>query len=275
MNIQLMQQQIEACYDGNQNAEQLESTRESVEQAISALDSGALRVASQSPTGEWVVNQWLKKAILLYFKLSPMEAMEIGPFHYFDKIPLKKNYQQLGVRVVPPAVARFGSFMEPGVVLMPSYVNIGAYIGQGSMVDTWATVGSCAQVGKGVHLSGGVGLGGVLEPASAQPVIVEDGAFIGSRAIIVEGVRIGEDAVIAANVTLTASTPIIDTRNGSQTVLKGEVPKRAVVVPGVREKPMGDGKMYLACAYIIGERKASTDKKTSLNSVLREFSLSV
>jgi 2,3,4,5-tetrahydropyridine-2,6-dicarboxylate N-succinyltransferase len=241
---------------------------------IKAVDEGKIRVAEKID-GEWVTNAWIKNAILYYFKVTKMEQYEVGPFVYHDKIPLKTNYAELGIRVVPPATARFGTFMEPGVVLMPSYVNIGAYVGAGSMVDTWATVGSCAQVGKNVHLSGGVGLGGVLEPASATPVIIEDNAFIGSRCIVVEGVRVGEEAVLAANVTLTASTPIIDTRTADHKVYKGFIPSRSVVVPGTREKDVEGGKIFTSCAYIIGERKESTDKKTSLNSVLREFSLSV
>lgn len=250
------------------------SYTDTITEVIKAVDEGKVRVAEKNGD-EWVTNAWVKNAILFYFKVTKMEEYEVGPFVYHDKIPLKSNYKDLGVRVVPPATARFGTFMEPGVVLMPSYVNIGAYVGAGSMVDTWATVGSCAQVGKNVHLSGGVGLGGVLEPASATPVIIEDNAFIGSRCIVVEGVRVGSEAVLAANVTLTASTPIIDTRTSEHKVYKGFVPPRAVVVPGTREKEVDGGKIFTSCAYIIGERKESTDKKTSLNSVLREFSLSV
>lgn len=256
------------------DAAALSRAKDAIEATIAALDEGALRVAS--PEGDkWVTHAWIKEAILFYFKIMPMEKMSVGPFEYFDKIPLKTNYEALKVRVVPPATARYGSFMEPGVVLMPSYVNIGAYVGAGTMVDTWATVGSCAQIGGNVHLSGGVGIGGVLEPASATPVIVEDGAFIGSRAIVVEGVRIGKEAVLAANVTLTASTTIIDTREGRMTETRGAIPPRAVVVPGTREKSVPGGKIQLACAYIIGERKPSTDLKTSLNDTLREFALSV
>ncbi len=246
-----------------------------VTDVIDHLDNGSLRVASKDLSGEWHVNEWIKEAILLYFKLAPMQEYKVGEFYYHDKIPLKKNYKELKVRVVPPATARFGSFMEPGVVLMPSYVNIGAYVGGGTMVDTWATVGSCAQIGSGVHLSGGVGIGGVLEPASARPVIIEDGAFIGSRCIVVEGVLIGKEAVLGANVTLTSSTPIIDVRGSHITEAKGFVPPRAVVVPGTREKEVSGGKIFTSCAYIIGERKESTDKKTSLNSVLREFAIQV
>ncbi len=253
----------------------LEHARAAIGSTIDALDRGVIRVAERQADGVWTTHTWIKQAILLYFRIMDMQEQHVGPFVYFDKIPLKTNYKELKVRVVPPATARFGSFMEAGVVLMPSYVNIGAYVGAGSMVDTWATVGSCAQVGKHVHLSGGVGLGGVLEPTSATPVIIEDGAFIGSRCIIVEGVRVGAEAVLAANVTLTASTPIIDTRGGAMREHKGFIPERAVVVPGTKEKSVGDGKIYTACAYIIGERKASTDLKVSLTAVLRDFALSV
>ena len=248
--------------------------KEAIEAVIAGLDQGKLRVAEKKGD-QWITNAWIKQAILMYFKISSMGESQAGPFSYYDKIPLKSNYRDLNVRCVPPATARYGAFMEPGVVLMPSYVNIGAWVGAGSMVDTWATVGSCAQVGKSVHLSGGVGIGGVLEPATANPVIIEDGAFIGSRCIIVEGVQIGEEAVLAANVTLTASTPIIDARSDSFEISKGYIPKRAVVLPGTREKQISGGKIYTSCVYIIGERKESTDKKTSLNDVLREFSLSV
>lgn len=254
--------------------------KQAILRAIEALDSGELRVAEPPKDGgdwggDWKVRSWLKQAILYYFQISQMRSEQVGPYHYHDKIPLKTNYSELKVRVVPPATARRGSFMEPGVVLMPSYVNIGAYVGADSMVDTWATVGSCAQVGKRVHLSGGVGLGGVLEPPSALPVIIEDGAFIGSRCIIVEGTRVCRGAVIAAGVTLTASTPIYDLRCTPVVVHKGIVPERAVVVSGVREKEMPAGKILIGCAYIIGERRASTDEKTSLNEVLREHALSV
>ncbi len=267
--------------------------RAAVESVIGLLDRGEIRVAtppandandandanaageSESESERWTTHAWIKQAILLYFKFSPMAHIEVGPFVYHDKIPLKTNYRDLKVRVVPPAVARYGSFMEPGVILMPSYVNIGAWIGAGTMVDTWATVGSCAQIGANVHLSGGVGIGGVLEPPSATPVIVEDGAFLGSRCIVVEGVRIGREAVLAANTTLTASTPIIDTRKSGMPEIKGYIPPRCVVVPGTKEKEMPGGKIFTSCAYIIGERKPSTDLKTSLNETLREFALSV
>jgi 2,3,4,5-tetrahydropyridine-2,6-dicarboxylate N-succinyltransferase len=245
-----------------------------IEQVIGALDCGQVRVA-EFQNDQWITNTWVKEAILLYFKFARMSVSEVGPYIYHDKIPLKRNYQELNVRVVPPATARFGSFMEPGVVMMPCYINIGAYVGARTMVDTWATVGSCAQIGADVHLSGGVGIGGVLEPPSATPVIIEDGAFLGSRCIVVEGVHIGKQAVLASNVTLTASTPIIDVRHGNTQELRGHIPPRCVVVPGTREKKINNGTIHTACAYIIGERKPSTDLKTSLNSVLREFSLSV
>ncbi|MEZ4741547.1 MAG: 2,3,4,5-tetrahydropyridine-2,6-dicarboxylate N-succinyltransferase [Bdellovibrionota bacterium] len=258
----------------NGNREALDKAKEAIETTISLLDRGKIRVATPE-NDHWVTHAWIKKAILLYFQIRDMEEYNVGPFTYHDKIPLKKNFSELKVRVVPPATARYGTFMEPGVVLMPSYVNLGAWIGAGSMVDTWATVGTCAQVGKNVHLSGGVGLGGVLEPASANPVIIEDGAFIGSRCIIVEGVQVGKEAVLAANVTLTASTPIIDARSSQLSITKGKIPPRSVVLPGTQEKEVAGGKIYTSCAYIIGERKASTDLKTSLNDTLREFALSV
>jgi 2,3,4,5-tetrahydropyridine-2-carboxylate N-succinyltransferase len=241
-----------------------------VEEAIDKLDRGEIRVAERDPeTGEWSVNEWVKQAILLYFRLRPMQPMEAGLFHYRDKVDPKRAYPD-DVRVVPPAVARHGSFLEPGVVLMPSYVNIGARVGQNSMVDTWATVGSCAQIGADVHLAGGVGIGGVLEPVQAAPVIVEDGAFLGSRAIVVEGVRIGREAVLGANVVITASTPIIDVRGDEPVQMRGEVPERAVVVPGTRPKEFAAGTFQLPAALIIGTRSEATDRKVSLNQALRE-----
>ncbi|MCB9229290.1 MAG: 2,3,4,5-tetrahydropyridine-2,6-dicarboxylate N-succinyltransferase [Deltaproteobacteria bacterium] len=249
--------------------------KQSITETIRGLDNGTIRVASKDTEGQWIIHEWVKYAILQYFRIAPMTQMEAGPFQYHDKIPLKTNYKELNVRVVPPATARMGSFMEAGVVLMPSYTNIGAWIGAGSMIDTWATVGSCAQIGAGVHISGGVGIGGVLEPASASPVIIEDGAFIGSRCILVEGVHIGQDAVLAANVALTASTPIIDIRGSQFTESRGKIPPGTVVIPGTREKNVTGGKIHTSCVYIIGERKESTDRKTSLNQTLREFSLSV
>jgi 2,3,4,5-tetrahydropyridine-2-carboxylate N-succinyltransferase len=245
---------------------------ELAEEIVGALDRGERRVASPVD-GEWVVDVEAKEAILEYFRLRKVEPMEVGPFSYQDKIPLKGHAQ--GVRVVPPGVARYGSFLSEGVVLMPGYVNIGAWVGPRTMVDTWATVGSCAQIGADVHLSGGVGIGGVLEPAQARPVIVEDGAFIGSRAIVVEGVHIGAGAVIAPNVVLSASIPIIDVTGNEPVEYRGEVPPRAVVLPGVRQKEFPAGTYGLSCALIVGERSASTDLKTSLNAVLREFEIAV
>jgi len=247
---------------------------EPVHATIAALDAGQLRVA-EPREGSWVVNVWVKQAILLYFRLAPMRVLEVGPFEFHDKIPLKRGLDRLGVRVVPPGTARYGSFLARGVVLMPGYVNIGAYVDSGTMVDTWATVGSCAQIGRNVHLSGGVGIGGVLEPPSAQPVIIEDGAFLGSRCIVVEGVRVEQEAVLGANVTLTASTPIIDVSGPSEVVYKGRVPARSVVIPGMRPRQFPAGSYDTPCALIIGQRKASTDQKTSLNQVLRDFAVAV
>ena len=251
-----------------------ESTRLAVRQTIAALDGGTLRVAEKRDEG-WVVNAWVKEAILLFFAIAEMETREVGPFEFHDKIPLKKGFAAAGVRVVPPGCARYGSFLERGCILMPGYVNIGARVGEGTMVDTWATVGSCAQIGKGVHLSGGVGIGGVLEPPSAQPVIVEDGCFVGSRAIVVEGVVVEQEAVLGANVVLTASTPIIDVTRSPAVVTKGRVPARSVVIPGTMPKEFPGGTFGVPCALIIGQRKESTDRKTSLNDVLREFAVAV
>jgi 2,3,4,5-tetrahydropyridine-2,6-dicarboxylate N-succinyltransferase len=239
---------------------------------IDALDRGELRVAERVD-GVWRVNEGAKAAILDYFRIAKVEPIEVGPYQYMDKIPLKRNYAELGVRVVPPATARYGAFLSRGVVLMPSYVNIGAWVGPNTMVDTWATVGSGAQIGADVHLAGGVGIGGVLEPAGAQPVIVEDGAFVGSRCIVVEGVRIGAGAVLAPNVTLTASVPIIDVTGPEPVEHRGHVPPRSVVVPGTRPKEFAAGTYQLACALIIGQRSETTDLKTSLNDALREFGI--
>ncbi len=247
---------------------------EAVHATIARLDRGEIRVA-EKVDGEWRTHAWIKQAILLYFRIAQMETIEIGPFEFYDKVPLKKNLAEQKIRVVPPGVARFGSFLEPGCVLMPGYVNIGAYVGAGSMVDTWATVGSCAQIGANAHLSGGVGIGGVLEPPAANPVIIEDGAFIGSRCIVVEGCRVGEEAVLGANVVLTASTPIVDVTGPKAVVTKGVVPPRAVLIPGTLPKEFPAGTFGTPCALLIGYRKESTDKKTSLNNVLREFALSV
>ncbi|MDP2305125.1 MAG: 2,3,4,5-tetrahydropyridine-2,6-dicarboxylate N-succinyltransferase [Pseudomonadota bacterium] len=245
-----------------------------VEETVAALDRGELRVAEKIG-GAWVVNAWVKTAILAYFRLRKMETMEVGPFEFHDKIPLKRGLAAAGVRVVPPGTVRYGSFIEAGAIVMPGFVNIGAYVGSGTMVDTWATVGSCAQIGRNVHLSGGVGIGGVLEPASARPVIVEDGAFIGSRCVIVEGVIVEEEAVLGANVVLTSSTPILDVTGPEEVRYTGRVPARSVVVPGVRNKRFPAGEYGLPCALIIGTRKPSTDKKVSLEAALREHSVSV
>ncbi len=249
-------------------------TRIAIKTIVDDLDSGSLRVAEKID-GQWQVNEWVKKAVILYFPIMKMQTIEVGPFEFHDKIKLKTGYEQLGVRVVPHAVARYGSFIEKGAILMPSYVNIGAWVGKGTMVDTWATVGSCAQIGEGVHLSGGVGIGGVLEPVQAAPVIVEDNAFIGSRCIIVEGVRIGAEAVLGANVTLTASSKIIDVTGDQPVEHKGFVPERSVVIPGSFTKKFPAGDYQVPCALIIGKRKESTDKKTSLNDALRDNSVAV
>ena len=243
-----------------------------VEETIAALDRGELRVAEKHGD-EWIVNEWVKKAILLYFRLRKMEPLELGPFLYHDKIPLKRDYAERGVRVVPPAAARFGSFLSPDVVLMPSYVNIGAWVGPRTMVDTWATVGSCAQIGADVHLAGGVGIGGVLEPPGARPVIVEDGAFIGSRCIVTEGTIVGERAVLGANVVLTSSIPIIDVTGAEPVEHRGYVPPRSVVIPGTRAKDYPAGTFDIPCALIVGTRNEATDLKTSLNEALREHGI--
>ena len=262
---------IESAY---QDRSGLGGAREAVMSAIARLDAGDIRVAEKIE-GVWVVNEWIKQAILLYFGLTEMEVMEAGPLQFYDKIPPKRNLEAAGVRVVPPGAVRYGAFCEPGVIVMPGYVNIGAYVGAGTMVDTWATVGSCAQIGSGVHLSGGVGIGGVLEPPNARPVVVEDGAFVGSRCIVTEGALIEEGAVLAANVTITASTPIIDLTGEERVEHRGRVPARSVVVPGTRPKEFLGGTAQLACAYIIGRRSASTDDRTSLNEALRTFEVSV
>jgi 2,3,4,5-tetrahydropyridine-2-carboxylate N-succinyltransferase len=245
-----------------------------VEETIRLLDAGEVRVA-EPRDGGWVVNEWAKKAILLYFRLRKVEPMDVGPIHFLDKIPLKSDYAERGVRVVPPGVARYGAFLSEGVVLMPGYVNIGAWVGPRTMVDTWATVGSCAQIGADVHLAGGVGIGGVLEPPQALPVIVEDGAFLGSRCIVTEGVRIGAGAVLAANVSLTRSVPVIDVTGPAPVEHRGEVPPRAVVVPGTRPRAFPAGTYQLDCALIVGWRQKSHDLRLSLNDVLREFELAV
>jgi 2,3,4,5-tetrahydropyridine-2-carboxylate N-succinyltransferase len=247
--------------------------RRAVEGTIAALDRGELRVATPpaEEDGAWTTHAWIKEAVLLFFALQKMETMTVGPFEFHDKIPLKRDLAAAGVRVVPPGTARYGSFLEPGAILMPGYVNIGARVGAGTMVDTWATVGSCAQIGKDVHLAGGVGIGGVLEPPGAQPVIVEDGVFVGSRVVIVDGVRVGKEAVLGAGVVLTASTVILDVTGSSPVELRGHVPARSVVIPGVRTRKFPAGEFGVPCALIIGQRTASTDRKVSLNAALRDF----
>jgi 2,3,4,5-tetrahydropyridine-2-carboxylate N-succinyltransferase len=268
-----MREQIEAAFEDRALLEK-EEYRRPVREAVAALDSGALRVAEKMD-GEWRSNAWVMKAISLYFAITEMRVIEAGPFEYHDKVPTKKNLAKAGVRVVPPGTVRYGAFVEPGVVVMPGYVNIGAHVGSGTMVDTWATVGSGAQVGRNVHLAGGVGIGGVLEPPGAMPVVIEDGAFIGSRAVVVEGVRVEEEAVLGANVVLTASTQIIDVTGPEEVIHRGRVPARAVVVAGTRTKEFPAGSYQLQTALIIGQRRASTDQKTSLNEALRAFGVSV
>ncbi len=254
---------------------QKQETQDAVRHIIDLLDKGELRVAEPTCANEWVVNEWVKKAVLLYFPIQKMETIEVGPFEFHDKIALKKGYKDKGVRVVPHAIARYGSFLEKGVIMMPSFVNIGAYVKTGTMVDTWATVGSCAQIGQNVHLSGGVGIGGVLEPPQAAPVIIEDGAFIGSRCIIVEGVHVEKEAVLGANVVITKSTKIIDVTNPEPKQYKGIVPARSVVIPGSFIKKFPAGNYNVPCALIIGQRKESTDLKTSLNDALRDYNVAV
>ncbi|MCE2732465.1 MAG: 2,3,4,5-tetrahydropyridine-2,6-dicarboxylate N-succinyltransferase [Cyclobacteriaceae bacterium] len=249
-------------------------TQAAIRELVNQLDKGLIRVAEPTEQG-WQVNEWVKKGVILYFPIQQMETIEVGPFEFHDKIALKRNYKALGVRVVPHAVARHGSFLQKGVIMMPSYVNIGAYVDEGTMVDTWATVGSCAQIGKNVHLSGGVGIGGVLEPVQAAPVIIEDNAFIGSRCIVVEGVRVGKEAVLGANVVLTGSSKIIDVTGSTPVEYIGYVPERSVVIPGSYTKKFPAGDFQVPCALIIGKRKESTDKKTSLNDALRENQVAV
>ena len=268
------QQEIESAWI-NRELLKTEKTREIICQVIEELDKGRLRVAEPLSENEWKVNEWVKKAVILYFPIRQMETIEVGPYEYHDKMKLKSNYAELGVRVVPPAVARYGSFLANGVIMMPSYVNIGSYVDQGTMVDTWATVGSCAQIGKNVHLSGGVGIGGVLEPVQAAPVIIEDNCFIGSRCIVVEGVRVGREAVLGANVVLTQSTKIIDVTGETPIEHRAIVPERSVVIPGSYTKEFPAGDFSVPCALIIGKRKASTDLKTSLNDALREHHVSI
>jgi 2,3,4,5-tetrahydropyridine-2-carboxylate N-succinyltransferase len=269
-----MKEIIEKAWADRSLLQQKETT-DTIRHIIEELDKGRLRVAEPKADGTWQVNEWIKKAVILYFPIQKMATTEVGPFEYHDKMELKRDYEKLGIRVVPPAAARYGAYLSKGVILMPSYVNIGAYVDEGTMVDTWATVGSCAQIGKHVHLSGGVGIGGVLEPVQAAPVIVEDGAFIGSRCIIVEGVRVGKEAVLGANVTLTGSSKVIDVTGDTPIEYKGYVPERSVVIPGSYTKKFPAGDFQVPCALIIGKRKASTDLKTSLNDALRENDVAV
>jgi 2,3,4,5-tetrahydropyridine-2-carboxylate N-succinyltransferase len=264
---------IEASWENRELLKQTETVK-AIESVVEHLDKGSIRVAEPLEDG-WQVNEWVKKAVILYFPTQKMNVLEVGPFEFHDKIPLKRGYDNLGVRVVPHGLARHGSYLAPGVIMMPSYVNIGAYVDSGTMVDTWATVGSCAQIGKHVHLSGGVGIGGVLEPVQAAPVIVEDGAFIGSRSILVEGVHVSKEAVLGANVTLTSSSRIIDVTGPEPIEYRGFVPERSVVIPGSYAKEFPSGTYQVPCALIIGQRKESTDRKTSLNDALRENNVAV
>ena len=269
-----MKEIIEKAWADRSLLQQKETT-DTIRHIIEELDKGRLRVAEPKGDGTWQVNEWIKKAVILYFPIQKMKTLEVGPFEYHDKMELKRDYEKLGIRVVPPATARYGAYLSKGVILMPSYVNIGAYVDEGTMVDTWATVGSCAQIGKNVHLSGGVGIGGVLEPVQAAPVIIEDGAFIGSRCIIVEGVHVGKEAVIGANVCLTGSSKVIDVTGDKPVEYKGYVPERSVVIPGSYSKKFPAGDFHVPCALIIGKRKPSTDLKTSLNDALRENDVAV
>jgi 2,3,4,5-tetrahydropyridine-2-carboxylate N-succinyltransferase len=272
--MQQTQEMVQAAF-ANRELLKEGKYRDAVRFTLEAVDKGRLRVAEPTEDGSWKVNQWVKEAILMYFGMQPMQTWEAGPMEFYDKMLLKKDYESLGVRVVPHAVARYGCFIAKGVVLMPSYVNIGAYVDEGTMVDTWATVGSCAQIGKNVHLSGGVGIGGVLEPLQAAPVIIEDGCFIGSRCIVVEGVHVEKEAVLGANVVLTQSTKIIDVSGAEPVEYKGRVPARSVVIPGSYTKQFPAGAYNVNCALIIGQRKESTNLKTSLNDALRDFNVAV
>jgi 2,3,4,5-tetrahydropyridine-2-carboxylate N-succinyltransferase len=271
--MKLLQEIIEQAWEDRSLLKQ-DKTINAIREVVNLLDVGKIRVA-ELIKNDWQVNEWVKKAVVLYFPIQKMETLEAGIFEYHDKIPLKRNFESRGIRVVPNAVARHGAFIASGTILMPSYVNIGAYVDQGTMVDTWATVGSCAQIGKNVHLSGGVGIGGVLEPLQASPVIIEDGAFIGSRSIVVEGVKVCKEAVLGANVVLTMSTKIIDVTRDSPIEMKGIVPERSVVIPGSYTKKFPAGNYQVPCALIIGKRKESTNKKTSLNDALREYDVAV
>lgn len=271
MTMQLI---IENAWENRSLLENKE-TQDAINTVIADLDSGKLRVSEPLADGSWQVNEWVKKAVVMYFPIRKMETIEVGPFEFHDKMALKTGYKEKGIRVVPHAIARYGAYISPGVIMMPSYINIGAYVDAGTMVDTWATVGSCAQIGKNVHLSGGVGIGGVLEPLQASPVIIGDNAFIGSRCIVVEGVRVGKEAVLGANVVLTMSTKIIDVTGDEPVETKGYVPERSVVIPGSYTKKFPAGDYQVPCALIIGKRKESTDKKTSLNNALRENNVAV
>ncbi len=266
----------ELIHDAWDHREKLENdnVKNAIHKVLELLDKGQLRVAEKND-GEWKVNDWVKKAVIMYFQIQEMKITKAGPMEFHDKIDLKTGYNEAGIRVVPHAVARYGAYISPGVIMMPSYINIGAYVDQGTMVDTWATVGSCAQIGKNVHLSGGVGIGGVLEPVQASPVIIEDNCFIGSRCIVVEGVRVEEDAVLGANVVLTTSTKIIDVTGSEPREFKGYIPARSVVIPGTIPKKFNAGEYQIPCSLIIGKRKESTDKKTSLNDALREFGVTI
>ena len=271
--MEQVQQIIEKAWDNRDLLKETKTT-DAIRKVITLLDEGNLRVAEPTSNG-WQVNEWVKKAVVLYFPIQKMETLEAGIFEYHDKMPLKRGYKEKGIRVVPNAVARHGAYISGGVILMPSYVNIGAYVDEGTMVDTWATVGSCAQIGKNVHLSGGVGIGGVLEPLQAAPVIIEDNAFLGSRSVVVEGVKVEREAVLGANVVLTASTKIIDVTGDQPKEMKGLVPARSVVIPGSYTKKFPAGEYQVPCALIIGKRKESTNKKTSLNDALREYNVAV
>ena len=271
--MEKLQQIIERAWE-NRELLNDEATQAAINEVVEHLDKGRLRVAEPTTDG-WKVNDWVKKGVIMYFPIQKMETIEVPPFEFHDKIPLKKNYAELGIRVVPHAIARHGAFLEPGTIMMPSYVNIGAYVGTGTMVDTWATVGSCAQIGKNCHLSGGVGIGGVLEPVQAAPVIIEDNCFLGSRSIVVEGVKVETEAVLGANVVITQSTRIIDVTGDEPVIYKGVVPARSVVIPGSYTKEFPAGNYQVPCALIIGKRKESTNKKTSLNDALRDHNVAV
>ncbi|NLL28168.1 MAG: 2,3,4,5-tetrahydropyridine-2,6-dicarboxylate N-succinyltransferase [Bacteroidales bacterium] len=271
--MEKIKKQIELAWENRELLKEKE-TIDAIRESISLLDKGAIRVADKI-NGKWIVNDWIKKAVILFFPISEMEVSKVGPFEFYDKIPLKNNYKEANIRVVPHAIARYGAYIASGVIMMPSYINIGAYVDSGSMIDTWATVGSCAQIGKNVHISGGVGIGGVLEPVQASPVIIEDGCFIGSRCIIVEGAHVAEEAVLGANTVITGSSKIIDISGEEKIEYKGYVPPRSVVIPGSYTKKFPGGDFNVNCALIIGKRKESTDRKTSLNNALRSFNVEV